>query len=119
MRAGKLDVRIALQRKTTSLSPSGEPSESWVTLAERWSSIDPIQGDERNAAEQWIAREQAQFIVRWSQDIDDLSPLDRVIYPVSDASLSPSPSRSIYDIISVLEKGRNDQLIIQAARRVA
>ncbi len=119
MRAGPLDQRIALQRKTASLSSSGEPSESWSTIAERWAAVDPVAGDERNAAQQWIAREQTKFTIRWSLALDDLSPLDVVIYPSSDAANSPPPSRSSYDIIAVEQQGRNEKMVILAARRVA
>lgn len=119
MRAGQLDVRIALQRKTSSLSSSGSPIDAWSTLTERWASLDALSGDERSAAEQWIAREQVRFVVRWSVDVADFSPLDRVIFPAPDASVSPVPYRSIYDVISVLAKGRNVEIDILAARRVA
>ncbi len=119
MRAGTLDTRIALQRKTTSHSSSGTPIETWSTLVERWSSADPVTGDERNAAQQWIAREQTKFTIRWSQEVEDLSPLDRVICPADGASVSPISARSIYDVIAVHEEGRNKEMIIMAARRVA
>ncbi len=118
MRAGQLDVRIALQRKTTSLSSSGSPVDAWSTLAERWSGLDPLEGYERNASEQWIAREQVKFTIRWSAEISDFSPLDRVIFPADDASVSPMPTRSIYDVISVLAMGRNVEINILAARQV-
>jgi len=118
MRAGLLDRRIALQRKSVSYSSSGTPVETWSTLVERWSAVEPITGDERNAAQQWIAREQTRFTVRWSEEIADLSPLDRVVYPADDVSSSPLPSRSIYDVIAVHEEGRHVALVIMAARRV-
>lgn len=119
MRAGTLDTRIALQRKTASYSASGEPTDTWSTLAERWASINPLIGDERNASEQWVAREQTKFVLRWSSEVNDFSPLDQVIHPASDASISPVPSRSTYDVMAVLQQGRNEQIIIMAARRVA
>lgn len=115
MRAGTLDQRIALQRLTASYSSTGEPADVWTTLVSRWANVAPATGDERNASEQWVAREQTKFTVRWSQDIDDLSPLDRVIYPIGD---SPPPMRSTYDIINVLQGGRRERLTILAARRV-
>jgi head-tail adaptor len=118
MRAGTLDQRIALQRKTTDYSSSGAPIETWSTLAERWSSLDPVSGLERSAAQQWIAREQVQFVLRWSPEVSDLSPLDQVIHPASDAASSPIPSRSVYDIMAVLAIGRNESIKIMAARRV-
>jgi head-tail adaptor len=119
MRAGTLDVRIALQRKATSYSSSGSPVDVWSTLVERWSAVDPVRGDERNAAQQWVAREQTKFTLRWSAAIDDLSPLDRVIFPADDAANSPISSRSVYDVIEVHQEGRNDKVVIMAARRVA
>lgn len=119
MRAGILDRRVVLQRKAQSLSSSGTPTETWSTVATRWAGIRPLTGDERNAAQQWVAREQTRFTVRWSDDVADLSPLDRVIYPSADASNSPVPTRSIYDIIAVHELGRFEGLMITAARRVA
>jgi head-tail adaptor len=119
MRAGTLDVRIALQRKATSYSIAGDPVDVWSTLVERWSAVDPVRGDERNAAQQWVAREQTKFTLRWSAAIDDFSPLDRVIFPADDAANSPISSRSTYDVIEVHQEGRNDKVVIMAARRVA
>lgn len=116
MRAGTLDRRIALQRLSMSYSTSGEPAGTWSTLVERWANVSPVVGDERNASEQWVAREQTKFTVRWSQELDDLSPLDRIIYPIGD---SPQPVRSTYDIIDVLQNGRQKGITILAARRVA
>lgn len=119
MRAGTLDTRVVLQRKSTSYSSSGSPVDTWSTMATRWANVKPVTGSERNAAEQWIAREQTQFTVRWSADIDDLSPLDRVICPAADVSDSPLSERSVYDVIAVHEPERHVNLIIIAARRVA
>jgi head-tail adaptor len=120
IRAGTLDARIAMQRKGTSLSSSGSPIESWSNLAIRWSNMDPLIGDaasERNASQQWVAREQVKFTVRWSPDLDNFSPLDRIIFPATDAGLSPMPVRSIYDVISVSETRRHVGFSILAARR--
>ena len=118
MRAGSLDRRIELQRKTTSWSSSGQPVETWSTLTQRWANYKSLTGDERNAAQQWIAREQVKFTIRWSSDVSDFSSLDRIIFPATDASVSPVPSRSIYDVIAVSEEGRQKGIAILAARRV-
>jgi head-tail adaptor len=119
MRAGQLDTRVALQRKATVYSGSGDPIDTWLTLVERWAAMRPLTGIEANASEQWVAREQTEFTVRWSQEIAALSPLDRVICPADDASVSPEVARSVYDIVAVHEIGRNEALRIIAARRVA
>lgn len=119
MRGGELDRRVVLQRKGTTLSSSGSPVETWTTVATRWSEVKPITGDERNAAQQWIAREQSQFTIRWSGEVATLSPLDRIVYPADDLGTSPLPYRSIYDIMAVHEPKRREYLLIMAARRVA
>lgn len=119
IRAGDLDTRIALQRKSTSYSPSGEPIEAWATLVERWAGLKSLSGIEVNAADQWVGREQTQFTIRWSSEVDDLSPLDRIVCPSSGATTSPGEGRSVYDIISVHEVERNDEMRIVGARRVA
>jgi len=118
MRAGALDRRIALKGRTETLSSSGDPSYSWSLIAEVWASVIPLSGDERSAAEQWVAREQVKFTIRWSTDVEALSPLDTIIFPASDANDSPAPARSTYDIIAVNEQGRHEGLAILAARRV-
>jgi head-tail adaptor len=119
VRSGLLDRRIVLQRRGQNYSDTGEPVETWTEVATRWASLDPLTGFERSTDAQWVAREQVKFVVRWSPELDTLSPLDRVVDPYTDASVSPVPPRSIYDIMSVLEQGRRQSLIVMAARRVA
>lgn len=118
MRAGRLDRRVALQRRTLTYSAAGDPIETWSDLAaDRSASVAPLSGDERFSGEQFVAREQVEFRVRWSAAIADLSPQDRVVYPASDAGDSPVPTRSLYDIITVHEIGRHEGLAIRAARQ--
>src|SRR5262245_40718184 len=100
LRAGDLDTRIAVQRKGVTYSSSGTPRETWSNLAVRSAKMRPLTGDERNGADQLIAREQTEFTIRWSNDVEDLSPLDRIVCPDSDASTSPIRVRSIYDVFA-------------------
>lgn len=119
MRGGKLDRRIELQRKSVTQSDTGEETESWVAVSSnRPASISPMQGVERYGGDQWVARQQVEFRIRWSTEVADLSPLDRVIYPASVAD-SPTEIReaNIYDIMAVNELGRREGLQILAARR--
>jgi len=118
MRGGTLDRMVVIQRATVTQSPSGEPHETWVTLSTRPASIAPVQGDERFTGEQFVARGQFAFTVRWASVIADLTPLDRVVYPAS-ANSPPDPAgNKIYDIITVQEVGRREGLrIITAVRQ--
>jgi head-tail adaptor len=119
VRGGTLDRRVVIQRKTSAPSAAGAEVETWSTLATRWAAVRPILGDERTGAEQWVAREQSQFTLRWSADISDLSPLDRIVHPASAAGNSPISERAIYDVISVHQPHRNEDLVVLAARRAA
>lgn len=119
MRAGTLDTQVVLQRRVVTYSSSGSPIETWSTLTTVWAGLRPILGEERSGTQQWVAREQTEFTVRWSTDVEDLSPLDRVVCPAEDAGDSPIPNRSIYDVIAVHEPDRHVNLKIMAARRVA
>lgn len=112
MESSRLDRKITIQRRTTTLSDLGEPIETWGTLATRRAEYIPVRGDERFGGEQWIAREQVEFRVRWDESIANLSPLDRVIYPVG----TPTDANT-YDVMGVLEVGRYDHFRIMAARR--
>lgn len=120
MRAGRLDRKIDLQRKSATVSPSGQPIETWTTIAaRRWSSVTPASGDERFSQPQLAAKQQTEFQVRWSGDVADVSPLDRIIYPaVTEGSPPPAiPTTNIYDILAVHEIGRREGLKIIAVRR--
>jgi SPP1 family predicted phage head-tail adaptor len=117
MRAGLLDRRITIQRKSVTQSGSGQSIETWSTLVQRmWAQVSPVSGDERFTQPQYAAKEQTEFRIRWAQAIADLSPLDRIIYPAVGISEQPAPA-SIYDILSVGELGRRETLQIIAFRR--
>lgn len=121
LKAGRLDRRIDLQRKTDGYSISGEPTETWAAIAERIAaSYSPVRGSERNTAPQWVADEQVEFWIRWNSNVSDLNPKDRIIYPALMDGLSPVDAETegrIFDIISVLEIGRREGLKIMAARK--
>jgi head-tail adaptor len=117
MRAGRLDRKITIQRKATTLSDTGEQEESWSSLAtNRSASVMPVSGTERFGGEQIESSQQVEFRIRWSENVADLSPLDRVVYPSSDATDSPSLGSSVYDVLAVNEIGRHEVLQIITAR---
>lgn len=98
-------------------TPSGAPVETWSAIAtKRAASVGPVSGDERFSEPQWAAKQQTEFLVRWSDSIADLSPLDRVVYPPAPAA-GNIPGRTIYDVAAVHEVGRREGLRIIAVRR--
>lgn len=120
MRAGRLDRLVTIQRKSNTYSDSGEPVDSWTTLAlRRPASYKPVKGDERFAGDQIVGREQVTFGVRYSADIADINTKDRIIYPALQAdSPAPDPETGrVFDIIAVNEVGSGEGLSIIAARR--
>jgi head-tail adaptor len=119
MRAGRLDRRITIQRRTTSFSESGAEVMNWSALSHRRpASRTPIRGEERFQAQQFVAREQVEFRVRLGSSVAGLSPLDRVIYPApGDPNEQAPPEHNIYDTMAVHEIGRREGFRILAARR--
>lgn len=114
MRAGTLDRKISIERRTDTRDDHGQPIPTWTRIGlTRWSSVAPVQGSESFVSDQFVARQQTEFVVRYSSDLASLSPLDRVIYPVT---TTPADSE-IYDIVAVHEIGRRQGLRIVTARR--
>lgn len=129
MRYGPLDRRISILRKSLSQTDSGAVLEAWRPLGSlaRYASFAPVKGEERFGADQFAASEQVEFRVRFSRDLADLSPLDRIIEPglklteLDSGVMLPDDEiadRRQYDIMAVHEIGRREGLRILAARRV-
>lgn len=112
MRSERLDRKIRIERSTQSVSDGGEPTEAWAEHAVRRASVAPVRGEERFGGEQWVAKEQVEFRIRWDSTVANISPLDRVIYPVGAAT----PANT-FDVMAVHEIGRHEGLRIMAARR--
>lgn len=112
MRYGRLDRRIVLQRRTSALTASGQPVDSWSDIATRWASVGPVRGGEQFGTPQIVATEQVEIQIRWSAATVGLNPGDRAIFPNS----STAPT-AVYDIKAVHEIGRREGLRIIAERR--
>jgi SPP1 family predicted phage head-tail adaptor len=117
--AGKLDRRIVIQHRTVTQSPSGEPIETWASLPARPASLDVLNGAERYASAQLVAKAQVVFTIRWAQAVADISPVDRIIYPASAVANSPADfaGNKVYDIFAVEPVGRNEALRLLATVR--
>ena len=78
--AGDLDRRITIQRTTTTLNDFNEPIETWtnyVTISAKCS--DPSSA-ERYRAQEVGAEIDMRFTIRWSPDVRDVNPRDRVLF---------------------------------------
>jgi head-tail adaptor len=120
MRAGRLDRLVTIQRRSLTLSDSGEPVETWTVIASRWpASVRPAAGSERFSVPVKVAEETVEFQIRWSSAVADLQPQDQVIYPaLAEASPEDVPdTRNIYDILAAHEIGRREGVQIIAKRR--
>lgn len=114
LRSGELDRRISIERNLPTQNVDGQLIENWQRLGRpRWSGRSYVDGDERYVSDQFIARQQVVFTVRWARDLAELSPKDRIVYPIKD---EPTDSE-IYDVIEVQEIGFREGLRIVAARR--
>ena len=120
MRAGRLDQLITIQRKSVTASDSGDPVESWNTIVgRRAASVGAVRGEERFVAPQIVAQAQLEFRIRWSANVADLAPRDRIVYPaLSEDSPEDVPDTTrIYDVQQVNEIGRREGLQIIALQR--
>lgn len=118
MRQGNLDRLITIQRKTETQSPSGEPVEAWADIAYRVaSSYRPLRGEERFTTAQEVANEEVEFIIRHSASVEEVSPLDRIIYPATERNAQTPPAGTIFDILVAHELDRRRGIRIAARRR--
>lgn len=121
MRAGRLDRLITIQRKTVTHSDSGEPIDTWANIDDatrRPASMSPVRGDERFGGDQYVAKDQIEFRIHYSESLAELTPVDRVLFPAPIAGEEGNAAtRTIHDIIAVHEIGRREGLQIITARR--
>src|SRR5262245_4888715 len=101
-----LDRRIDIERFSHIQDGTGQEVEAWSKIATRRpAAVKPVRGDERYTSEQFIARQQVEFTIRWAASVADVSPLDRIIYPSSTAPADVDDP-NVYDIIEVAEVDR-------------
>lgn len=104
--AGKRDRRVKIERFTTTQNGLGEEIETWSELETVWANVKPISDGERIDAQQVNASITTRFTILYSSDVSDLSPKDRIEYPVG--------SGTYYDIFGVKELGRREGFEITA-----
>jgi len=91
LNAGTLDKRITIQQVQQSQDGTGQPIETWSTLATVWAGIIDSRGDERFRAGQEGANVTRIFRVRYRSDLDEQM---RILY-----------DGRYYDIKSIISSG--------------
>lgn len=104
--AGKLDRKVVLERFTESRDEYNEPVRAWAVLARRSASCEPLSDGEKFRASETAADASARFVIRYSRDVADLNPKDRLIF-----------QGVVHEIIRVKEIGRREGLEITTAAR--
>jgi SPP1 family predicted phage head-tail adaptor len=97
MRAGKLDRRITIERKTVTLSDRGQETLTWSTLATVWAEKRENTGSERFAREQIVGATLVTFRIRWSDAVSAVTVEDRVGF-----------DGRTFEIMAVREIGRRE-----------
>lgn len=106
MKPEKLDRRISFERASRAQNDYGEEIETWLPMATVWAAWRRASARETQAAAEVSASVTDVFEVRWSSQVSDLTPKDRVIF-----------DERIYDIAAVQEIGRREGLRIGASAR--
>jgi SPP1 family predicted phage head-tail adaptor len=104
--AGKLDRRITLQRITGTVDDGYTSTPGWAALAKVWAQYLPGTGQERSEQAERAATIVETFRIRWSSDVADLTPADRLVF-----------QDRTYDIKSAVELGRREMIEIKAVAR--
>jgi SPP1 family predicted phage head-tail adaptor len=107
MRFGSMDSRVAIQRATLTVNAYGERAESWATIATVWAEVQyKVGGGESIQSDQVMSKQPIHFIIRYSSDVSDLKPSDRVSY-----------KSNVYQIEGIQEIGRQEGLRIVTTLR--
>lgn len=80
--AGRLQWRVAIERRRVETTPAGDPREVWETLLPVvHADVIPMRGYEANRGDApgWSAHEERKVIVRWRRELADLGPTDSVV----------------------------------------
>lgn len=101
MRAGLLDRRISIKRKSITQSDSGQEVVSWVDVATVWARKVENRGDERFAAQQLVGHAIKTFVIRWSDTVKEVTAEHRITFDGRD-----------YNITDVRELGRREGIEI-------
>lgn len=107
MRAGQLDRRITIEREEqVGTTDFNEPIMDWAELATVWASRHDVSAREAFRAQEVGAELTTRFVIRYSQQVADVNPKDRVVF-----------DGRTYNITAVRDVGRFEAREIDAVAR--
>ena len=106
MSAGELDRRITIQRATLTRNEFNELIETWTDFVTISAKRREASASESYRAQEIGAEITARFTIRWSSDVKDVNPRDRVSF-----------DDRLYNITAVRDVGRNHLREIDAVAR--
>ena len=106
MRAGELDRRLTIRRATYAPNSFNEPVATWSDLVTVWAGKRDASASESYRAQEVGAQISVRFTIRWSSQVADVNPRDRVVCEGRE-----------YDITAVRDVGRRDWREIDGVAR--
>lgn len=103
MRAGRLDRRITIKRKSITQNDFGEEITTWVTVATVWAQKIEARGAERFSAQQFIGHAVTTFRIRWSTTVSEITAEHQISFDGRD-----------FDVTDIREIGRREGIEIDA-----
>jgi SPP1 family predicted phage head-tail adaptor len=104
--SGDMNRRVTLQRATVTFDDFGSEVETWGTLASVWVNRKDVSAAESFRAQEVGAELSTRFRIRYSTNVADLNPRDRLIY-----------NGLVYQITGVRESKRNRWLEVDCVVR--
>lgn len=103
MNIGKLDRRIVVQKRTTTVDTFGQRVETWDTRLNTWAAKRDEFANERVEAGQVVEVVRTVWTMRYNSSI---SPTDRIQY-----------EGEVFDILGLMEVGRREGLRVMTEKR--
>lgn len=101
---GKLNERISIVQPISSIDATGGKVTTWTTLVSCWADAQAMaQSDEQMRGEQIVAQNATSFAIHYRDGINEQM---RIIW-----------RNEYYDIATINQRGRREQLVIEAYRR--
>ena len=107
MQAGRLRHRVTIEKPVETANATGERIKTWVTYAEVWASVEPVQGREFFSAQQIQSSVSTRIRIRFNAGVNEKM---RVKF-VADRTLGITHYYDIESVIAVRERRHEMQLM--------